>query len=112
MAVAALRQWVTARARRAPHPALLQTHHRPWELPSQPWVGRQRWHELLFAHWPVPAAALRTYVPSELNIQEKDGTSWVGVIPFRLSGVSVRGVPDLPWLSHFTELNVRLYVEK
>jgi uncharacterized protein len=112
MAIASLRESLdTGRAARASHDALLHTHHRPWPVPRGPWVGRQRWQDLLFAHWPAPAASLRRHVPDELTIQSRDGTSWVGVTAFRMTGVSVRGVPDLPWLSHFTELNVRLYVE-
>jgi uncharacterized protein YqjF (DUF2071 family) len=96
----------------ASHPALQQTAHRPWPVPRWPWVGRQSWHELLFAHWPVPAAALRSYVPPGLTIQEKDGTSWVGVTCFGVSDLSLRGLPELPWAGRFLELNVRLYVEK
>ena len=26
--------------------------HRPWPLPTGPWVMAQSWHDLLFAHWP------------------------------------------------------------
>jgi uncharacterized protein YqjF (DUF2071 family) len=35
------------------------------------------WRDLLFLHWPVPAAALRPLVPAELTIEEVGGTSWV-----------------------------------
>jgi len=72
---------------------------------------RQSWCDLLFAHWRVRAAALRKLVPPSLTIQEFDGSSWVGVVPFRMEGVMVRPLPDLPWISAFPELNVRLYVE-
>ena len=30
--------------------------------------------------------------------------------PFHMSGVRARGLPALPWLSRFPELNVRTYV--
>jgi uncharacterized protein YqjF (DUF2071 family) len=93
------------------HPALTQTDHRPWPLPPKPWVMRQRWCDLLFAHWPVPAPKVRALVPSRLAIQEHDGTSWVGVVPFRMEGVMLRPLPDLPGVSAFPELNLRLYVE-
>jgi hypothetical protein len=93
------------------HPALTRVDHRPWPLPSRPWIGRQRWCDLLFAHWPVPVAALRHLVPESVTIQEFEGTSWVGVVPFRMEGVSFRGLPDVPGLSSFLELNLRLYVE-
>lgn len=94
-----------------PHHALQKRDHRPWPLPSGPWQWRQSWCDLLFAHWPVPAEALRPLVPKLLNIQEFDGTSWVGIVPFRMEGVMHRPLPDLPWISAFPELNVRLYVE-
>jgi uncharacterized protein YqjF (DUF2071 family) len=92
------------------HPELQILDHRPWELPGGPWAWRQSWCDLLFAHWPVSVAQLRPLVPDALEIQEFDGTSWIGVVPFQMRGVSRRGVPDLPWLSAFAELNLRLYV--
>lgn len=93
------------------HPSLAHLGHRPWPIPVERWVWRQSWHDLLFAHWPVPAADLRRLVPPELTIQEFDGTSWVGVVPFRMSGVMRRPLPNLPYVSAFPELNLRLYVE-
>jgi uncharacterized protein len=94
------------------HGAFLRTSHRPWGLPTAPWRWRQSWEDLLFAHWPVKAAALRGLVPEGLRIDEYEGTSFVGVVPFRMSGVMHRPLPDLPWLSAFPEINVRLYVER
>jgi uncharacterized protein YqjF (DUF2071 family) len=94
------------------HVAFDRVDHRPWPLPNGPWTWRQNWHDLLFAHWPVPAAELRRLVPDGLKIQEYDGASWIGVVPFRMTGVMRRPFPDLPWVSAFPELNVRLYVER
>jgi uncharacterized protein YqjF (DUF2071 family) len=94
------------------HSAFTRTDHRQWPLPAGRWKWRQSWHDLLFAHWPLPAAALRRLVPPALNIQEFDGTSWVGVVPFRMTGVMRRWLPNLPWVSAFPELNLRLYVER
>jgi uncharacterized protein len=84
--------------------------HRPWPLPGGPWVMAQRWHDLLFAHWPVPVAAVRALIPAGLEIDTFDGAAWLGVVPFRMSDVRLRGTPALPWLSFFPELNVRTYV--
>lgn len=42
-------------------------------------------------------------------MQEFDGTSWIGVVPFRMERVMRRPLTDLPCLSAFPELNVRLY---
>lgn len=94
------------------HPALARLDHRPWQLPSARWTWRQSWRELLFAHWPIRASDLRAHVPASLRIQEFDGSAWIGVVPFRMSGVMRRPWPDLPWISAFPELNVRVYVER
>jgi uncharacterized protein len=89
---------------------LADTTHRPWELPSRPWVFVMHWHDLLFMHWPVSYDALRTSIPPPLTLDTFDGTAWIGVVPFRMTGVRPRALPPLPWLSAFPELNVRTYV--
>jgi uncharacterized protein YqjF (DUF2071 family) len=94
------------------HVAFSRTDHRQWPVPHGRWTWRQSWKDLLFAHWPVAASALRPHVPAGLTVQEFAGTSWIGVVPFRMSGVMRRPFPDLPWLSAFPELNLRLYVER
>jgi uncharacterized protein YqjF (DUF2071 family) len=89
---------------------LNEVAHRPWPMPDTPWVMTQTWHDLLFAHWPVDASALREKVPSEFDLDLFDGTGWLGIIPFHMTNVAPRGVPSLPWISEFPELNVRTYV--
>lgn len=96
---------------REQHPSLSQLQHRPWPIPGSAWTWRQSWCDLLFMHWPVPATALRGLVPDALELQEFDGTAWLGLVPFRMSGVMRRPLPDMPWVSAFPELNVRTYVE-
>lgn len=51
-------------------------------------------------------------MPAALAIQEFDGTSWVGLVPFRMEGVMRRPWPDVPGLSAFAEMNLRVYVER
>jgi uncharacterized protein YqjF (DUF2071 family) len=92
------------------HPLLNVVAHRPWPLPAGPWIMTQTWHDLLFAHWPLLMAAMRPLVPEQLELDTFDGQSWVGVVPFHMSGVRARGMPALPGLSRFPELNVRTYV--
>jgi uncharacterized protein len=70
----------------------------------------QSWHDLLFAHWPLEPDALRPQIPANLPLDVFDGHAWIGVIPFYMTNVSPRGVPPLPGLSAFPELNVRTYV--
>jgi hypothetical protein len=86
------------------------TEHRPWPLPRRPWVLRMTWHELVFLHWPIDPALLRPHVPEGLAIDTFDGSAWLGVVPFRMSGVRPRFVPALPGVSAFPELNLRTYV--
>src|SRR6266508_3536850 len=86
------------------------TAHRPWPLPQRPWIMRMQWHDLLFMHWPVNRDALRRYIPPRLEIDTFDGSAWIGVVPFRMSGVVPRLLPPVPYLSAFPELNVRTYV--
>jgi len=70
----------------------------------------QSWHDLLFTHWPVEAALLRPLLPPQLQIDTFEGCAWLAVVPFRMTGVRLRGTPSVPWLSAFPELNVRTYV--
>lgn len=84
--------------------------HRPWPIPSTPWVMAQKWHDLLFAHYPIPIERMRELVPPELEIDTFDGKAWLGVVPFRMTGIRPRFCPSLPWLSNFLEFNIRTYV--
>lgn len=70
----------------------------------------QTWRDLLFAHWTVETEALRLLVPAGLELDTFEGQAWIGVVPFRMTGIRPRGLPPLPWLSAFPELNVRTYV--
>lgn len=91
---------------------LAQTQHRPWPLLDTPWVMRQKWHQLLFAHWPIPVEDLRPLIPPELEIDTYEGQAWIGVVPFRMSGIHPRYLFSVPWLSSFLELNLRTYVTR
>lgn len=71
---------------------------------------RMRWCDLLFAHWPIDTATVRALVPDDLDIDTFNGRAWVGVVPFRMEDVGVRGLPAPPILGAFPELNVRTYV--
>jgi uncharacterized protein len=87
-----------------------ETANRPWPLPRGRWLCAQTWEDVLFCHWRVSPSALRALVPPALEIDTFDGSAWVGVLPFRLTGFRLRGLPAVPHLSSFPELNVRTYV--
>jgi uncharacterized protein len=87
-----------------------ETAHRPWPVPGEPWLMGQTWEDLLFVHWRVPAATLRTLVSPHVEIEEHDGSAWLGITPFRVAALRLRGLLPVPGLSSFLELNVRTYV--
>ncbi len=89
---------------------LAETGHRPWPAPKQPWLMGQTWISLLFAHWRVPTPALEAVVPAQLQIDTYDSSAWIGVTPFLVRGLRLRGTTPLPRLSSFPEINVRTYV--
>lgn len=84
--------------------------HLPWPLPSGHHGMDMEWHDLLFMHYPVAMDRLRALVPSSLEVETFEGRAWIGIVPFRMTGVKPRFAPALPWLSAFAELNVRTYV--
>ena len=89
---------------------LSERAHRPWDPPDRPWFMGQTWENLLFAHWPVEPARLERVVPPELPLDSVDGQAWIGVTPFAVKGLRVRGSAPPPVLSSFPEINVRTYV--
>ena len=84
--------------------------HRPWPLPSGPWIMFQSWQNLLFAHWRVEVRELRSLVPEALILDEFDGSAWLGLTPFLLTNLHARLLPPLPFMSEFPEMNLRTYV--
>ncbi len=70
----------------------------------------QRWERLLFLHWDYDPAAVQATLPPGLTVDTFEDRAYVGVVPFFMCGVRPRGLPAVPWLSDFLELNVRTYV--
>ena len=58
----------------------------------------------------MPLDALRPHVPSALEVDTFDGDAYLGVTPFRVANLRLRGLPPVPLLSSFLELNCRTYV--
>lgn len=83
---------------------------RTWPLPARPHIMRMMWLDLLFAHWSFEPANIERLLPKGIRLDTFDGRAWIGVVPFRMSGVAPRWLPAMPWLSAFPELNVRTYV--
>ncbi len=101
-------EYFSAPARQAA--TLRETAHRPWALPQRSWLMGQSWLGLLFAHWRLRPETLRPLVPDGLSLDTFDGHAWLGVTPFRVTGLRLRGTPPFPVSGSFLELNVRTYV--
>lgn len=78
------------------------------------WRLRQRWSQLLFAHWPMPETAIQARLPPGLTVDRFDGWAWLGVVPFVMDRVRVRIAGEhsagVPGATAFPELNLRTYV--
>ncbi len=70
----------------------------------------QSWQQQLFMHWQVPASVLRPLVPAQLEIDDFNGATYIGLTPFHLTGLRYRFLPPLPVGSDFPEVNLRTYV--
>ena len=93
-----------------PHPSLARVEHRLEPLPARPWAMKMGWEELLFAHWPVRPEMLRDLIPAGLELELFEGEAWLGLVPFQMAGVRLRGLPPVPTTANFPELNLRTYV--
>lgn len=81
----------------------------PTRRPDRPVTGHQRWQNLLFVHWSLPAELVRPLVPEPLQLDLHDGRAWVGVVPFEMVGIRPSWLPQAFALD-FLETNVRTYV--
>ena len=78
------------------------------ELPL-PVIMDQFWADAVFLHWRIDAGVAARFMPPGVVPDVVDGSSWVGLIGFRMVGAGLgRGLP-VPYLGSFTEINVRLY---
>lgn len=79
----------------------------PSRRPACRMAGYHSWSDLLFIHWRLPADAIAPLLPPELSLDTCEGDAWVGLVPFRMSGVRPWWSP---WSVRFLETNVRTYV--
>lgn len=77
-------------------------------LPGRPVIG-QRWSEVSFLHWRIDPVEAERLLPPGLRADVFDGSSWVGLVCFLLSGSAPFGGPAIPYFGTFPEVNVRLY---
>lgn len=78
--------------------------------PSQRVVMKQTWSELLFLHWQYDAEEIQSTLPKGLHVDTHQGNAYLGVVPFLMQKIRPTGLPPVPKLSWFHELNLRTYV--
>jgi uncharacterized protein YqjF (DUF2071 family) len=85
-----------------------------WELllpePVVAPVLRQRWSHTGFVHWAYPPEAVRRVLPEGLELDTLDGSAWVSLVMFRAERTRLPRLPPVPFLSTFTEINLRTYL--
>jgi len=69
----------------------------------------QRWESLLFLHWRIHPEQLQATLPPGLTVDTFNGHAYLGIVPFFMLNVRPVGLPAVPWISIFQELNVRTY---
>ncbi|MFF5532901.1 YqjF family protein [Streptomyces cinerochromogenes] len=69
---------------------------------------RADWLTQTFVHWACPPARVQPLLPRGLAVDTYDGSAWVSLTPFLMSGVRPPGSPVA--LPPFAETNLRTYV--
>jgi uncharacterized protein YqjF (DUF2071 family) len=78
-------------------------------LPT-PVFTHQHWAALTFLHWPVaPESVAHLYPAGSRPDVFADGRTYVGLVPFAMSDVSLVVSRPIPYFGRFLETNVRLY---
>jgi uncharacterized protein YqjF (DUF2071 family) len=72
-------------------------------------ISTQSWRDLTFMHWAVDPERVAPLLPPGTRPDLHEGCTYVGLVPFRMVGVSLGRGPGIPYFGTFLETNVRLY---
>jgi uncharacterized protein YqjF (DUF2071 family) len=89
---------------------LYEVEHRPWLPPDGQWLLSQSWNDVLLMHFAVEPHLLRRLVPDGLTLELYDGMAWLTVASLCISHVRPSGVPPMPGISYFSQVNLSTYV--
>ncbi len=74
-----------------------------------PVLMNQDWRDLTYLHWAVPPQRVADRMPPGVSPDVHEGTTYVGLVPFRMVGAGFGRRSSVPWAGTFLETNVRLY---
>lgn len=74
-----------------------------------PVIMHQDWRDLAYVHWAVPPERVADLMPAGVRPDTIDGSTYVGLVPFRMVDAAPFRWRPTPWLGTFLETNVRLY---
>lgn len=80
--------------------------------PDKPWLMTQVLQDVFFIHWPVRPDEIQASLPTGLELDVFEDTAWLSCVLFRVLRMRLRGLPPIPWMHTYLELNVRTYVVK
>ncbi len=69
-----------------------------------------QWRDVAFAHWRIDPTRIEAAIPPGLTLDTFEGSAWLSVVPFRMTGVHPAGTPVLPGFADVHEINLRTYV--
>ncbi|MCX6395295.1 MAG: DUF2071 domain-containing protein [Propionibacteriales bacterium] len=80
---------------------------------APPLTGRvlmnQDWLDLTYVHWSLPPERVAALMPAGVVPDVLDGVTYLGLVPFRMSGAGFGRRGRVPYFGDFLETNLRLY---
>ena len=80
--------------------------HRPWPLPAAPWSLAETRRHVLLAYWGVSPEQVARLLPPGLAADTFGGQAWLGVSAYLVTVFRLRGLPPLPGVASFPQLEV------
>jgi hypothetical protein len=84
--------------------------HRPWPLPTSPWIMSQVWRHVTFLHWAIEPSILTPFIPQDLILDTYQGKAWISYSCLNVYHAKLRFVPPVPGMLSFNQINIRTYV--
>jgi uncharacterized protein len=77
--------------------------------PVRPTALVQDWSDVTFLHWPLEPDVAARFLPPGTRPDLLGDRTFVGVIGLEIARTRLPGMPPVPWLGTFGQVNVRLY---